>query len=99
MNVEGTVEAAARDSVVTHPDPRCVAACILGAVLTRALIRAEVANEGDIDAQVKFAVHEYRHRIRGMFAAEGPFTDSEPELDVDEVGEPNALDGSALITM
>lgn len=44
---------AATLSKVTHFDPRCVLACVLGTGLVRALARAEVLVEGDVDAVIK----------------------------------------------
>ncbi|KAK4244527.1 ADP-ribosylglycohydrolase-domain-containing protein [Corynascus novoguineensis] len=68
-------EAAAALSSVTHVDPRCVVACVIGTGLVRALVRGEVAREEDVDAVVQRAVGWYRGMMR----------DHEGELDKEEL--------------
>ncbi|KAK3690393.1 ADP-ribosylglycohydrolase-domain-containing protein [Podospora appendiculata] len=51
-----TFEVAAAMSRVTHADPRCVLACVLGSALVRAVVRGEVVTEGDLDGVVARAV-------------------------------------------
>lgn len=46
---------AARISRVTHVDPRCVLACVIGTGLVRAVVRGEVAAEADVDSLVERA--------------------------------------------
>jgi ADP-ribosylglycohydrolase len=53
-------EVAARLSRVTHVDPRCVLACVIGTGLVRGVARGEVQTEGDVDALVERAVEWYR---------------------------------------
>ena len=43
---------AADMSRVTHADPRCVAACVIGTGLVRGIARGEVASEAELDALV-----------------------------------------------
>ncbi|AEO67622.1 uncharacterized protein THITE_2116497, partial [Thermothielavioides terrestris NRRL 8126] len=47
---------AAALSRVTHADPRCVLACVIGTGLVRALVRGAVSGEGEVDALVERAV-------------------------------------------
>ncbi|KAK3290195.1 ADP-ribosylglycohydrolase-domain-containing protein [Chaetomium fimeti] len=53
---EEAFEIAATLSRVTHFDPRCVLACVLGTGLVRALARGEVVVEGDVDAVIRRAL-------------------------------------------
>ncbi|KAK3346384.1 ADP-ribosylglycohydrolase-domain-containing protein [Lasiosphaeria hispida] len=47
---EVAFQLAADMSRVTHADPRCVVACVVGTGLVRALVRGEVGDESDVDA-------------------------------------------------
>ncbi|OIW32772.1 ADP-ribosylglycohydrolase [Coniochaeta ligniaria NRRL 30616] len=47
---------AASISRVTHVDPRCVVACVIGTGLVRGVVRGEVSREEDIDGLVARAV-------------------------------------------
>jgi ADP-ribosylglycohydrolase len=69
-------EVAAGISRVTHVDPRCVVACVIGTGLVRAVVRGEVQGEGDVDALVERAVQWYRDGGRG---------NDEGELDREEL--------------
>ncbi|KAK4139112.1 ADP-ribosyl glycohydrolase [Dichotomopilus funicola] len=53
------VFSAATLSRVTHVDPRCVLACVIGTGLVRGLLRGEIAVESDIDALIKRALNWY----------------------------------------
>ncbi|KAK1752842.1 ADP-ribosylglycohydrolase [Echria macrotheca] len=46
---------AADMSIVTHADPRCVLACVVGTALVRAVARGEVREEKDVDRVVERA--------------------------------------------
>jgi ADP-ribosylglycohydrolase len=71
---EEAFEIAAALSRVTHFDPRCVLACVLGTGLVRALARGEVLVEGDVDAVMK----------RGLKWFQGTGQDG-GELDIEEL--------------
>ncbi|KAK4119771.1 ADP-ribosylglycohydrolase [Parathielavia appendiculata] len=62
---EEAFEVAASISRVTHVDPRCVVACVIGTGLLRALVRGEVQGEGDMDALVERAVEWHRREGKG----------------------------------
>ncbi|KAL1409345.1 hypothetical protein Q8F55_003327 [Vanrija albida] len=79
-----TFETAARFSAITHVDPRCVVACMLGTALVRGLLRGEVGTVADVDAMVDTAIAEYTDRVLPILRAEGPFSAADPGLDVDE---------------
>jgi ADP-ribosylglycohydrolase len=51
---------AAEISRVTHVDPRCVLACVIGTGLVRAVVRGEVQSERDVDGLIERAVEWYR---------------------------------------
>lgn len=55
----GTFETAARFSVVTHVDPRCVVSCAIGTELARGLARGEYTLESHVDAVVEAALEWY----------------------------------------
>lgn len=57
---EEALEVAATLSRVTHVDPRCVLACVLGTGLVRALLRGEVLEESDLDEVVTRAIKWYQ---------------------------------------
>ncbi|TXT06187.1 hypothetical protein VHUM_03660 [Vanrija humicola] len=82
---EETFEMAARFSAITHVDPRCVVSCMLGTALVRALIRGEVSDEAGADSLVDTAIADYEGRIRPLWCSEGPFTTTDPALDVEEL--------------
>ncbi|KAK0610941.1 ADP-ribosylglycohydrolase-domain-containing protein [Immersiella caudata] len=63
---------AADISRVTHVDPRCVAACVVGTALVRALVRGDVVGEETLDGVVQ--------RGREWVVAQGEELDAE-ELD------------------
>ncbi|KAH6649508.1 ADP-ribosylglycohydrolase-domain-containing protein [Chaetomium tenue] len=71
---EEAFEVAAALSRVTHFDPRCVLACVVGTGLVRALARGEVVVEADVDAVVK----------RGLKWFQGTGQDG-GELDIEEL--------------
>ncbi|KAK0724896.1 ADP-ribosylglycohydrolase-domain-containing protein, partial [Lasiosphaeris hirsuta] len=50
---EVAFQLAADMSRVTHADPRCVVACVVGTGLVRALVRGEVGGESDVDAVLR----------------------------------------------
>jgi ADP-ribosylglycohydrolase len=81
-----TFEIAARFSAITHVDPRCVTACMVGTALIRGLITGEVRNEQHVDELINAAINDFNNRITPMFRKEGPFTDADPGLDIEEVG-------------
>ncbi|GAB1317064.1 ADP-ribosylglycohydrolase-domain-containing protein [Madurella fahalii] len=87
---EEAFEVAARISRVTHVDPRCVLACVIGTGLVRAVVRAEVVSEADVDALVARAVRWFR---------EGN-AEREADFDLEElkrhINPENGLDGLKL---
>ncbi|KAK4234346.1 ADP-ribosyl glycohydrolase [Achaetomium macrosporum] len=50
---------AAAISRVTHVDPRCVLACVIGTGMVRAVVRGELQSEGDVDGLIERAVEWY----------------------------------------
>jgi ADP-ribosylglycohydrolase len=72
---EEAFEVAARVSRVTHVDPRCVLACVIGTGLVRGVVRGEVQTEGDVDALVERAVDWYQAEEK----------EEAKELDLDEL--------------
>jgi ADP-ribosylglycohydrolase len=50
-----TFRIATEFSLVTHADPRCVAACCISTALIRGILRGEVQSENDIDAVIDVA--------------------------------------------
>ncbi|KAK2765661.1 hypothetical protein FQN54_008517 [Arachnomyces sp. PD_36] len=50
---EETFQTAAKFSVVTHADPRCVVSCCISTALIRGILRGEVMREGDIDSLIQ----------------------------------------------
>lgn len=81
---EDTFEAAARFSAITHVDPRCVTACMVGTALVRGLILGTVTTAGDVDALVRRAIEAFP-RIREIMIKEGVYEDEDPILDEEEV--------------
>ncbi|KAH6880074.1 ADP-ribosylglycohydrolase-domain-containing protein [Thelonectria olida] len=81
--VEETFETAARYSVVTHVDPRCIVSCVIGTALVRGLVRGEVRTESDIDDMIEHGTTWYTAR-RGK-ELEDPDRKDEPQLDLDEL--------------
>lgn len=81
---EETFEVAARFSAVTHVDPRCVTACMVGTALVRGLVRGLVTTAEDVDAVVRRAVATFP-RIKEVLAEEGVYEASDPTLDEEEV--------------
>lgn len=81
--VEETYEAAAKYSVVTHVDPRCVVSCVIGTALVRGLVRGEVRTETDVDAVIEHATAWYVARRNKEL--EDPERKDEPGLDVGEL--------------
>lgn len=79
-----TFEMAARFSAVTHVDPRCVTACMVGTALVRGLVRGLVTTADEVDALVRRAVAAYPS-IRELLTAEGVYEEADPSLDEDEV--------------
>lgn len=75
-------EVAARISRVTHVDPRCVVACVIGTGLVRSVVRGEVETEGDVDGVVERAVRWYKEEG----AKEGEVDWEELERHVDPEG-------------
>ncbi|KXX80407.1 ADP-ribosyl-[dinitrogen reductase] glycohydrolase [Madurella mycetomatis] len=59
---EEAFDLAARISRVTHVDPRCVLACVIGTGLVRRVVRGEVVSEGDVDASVERAVRWFQEQ-------------------------------------
>jgi ADP-ribosylglycohydrolase len=72
-------EVAAAISRVTHVDPRCVLACVVGTGLVRTVVRGEVTGEGDIDALLQRAVEWYKEE-NGRREEEGEW-----EIDLEEL--------------
>ena len=54
-SLEETFQIAADVGRITHVDPRCVVSCCLVTALVRAILRGELANEGDLDAMIEKA--------------------------------------------
>lgn len=81
---EGTMDTAARISCVTHVDPRCVVACMIGTALVRGLVHCDVRSEEDVDGVIDRAAERYRDVVRPELE-KGVFTADEPGLDLDEV--------------
>ncbi|KAH7131492.1 ADP-ribosylglycohydrolase-domain-containing protein [Dactylonectria estremocensis] len=82
-SVEETFEVAARYSVVTHVDPRCVISCVIGTALVRGLVRGEIRTVEDMDAMIDTAVTWYKAREDKEL--EDPARKDEPRLDVEEL--------------
>jgi hypothetical protein len=53
---EEAFEVAARLSRVTHVDPRCVVACVIGTALVRGVVRGEITDEKGVDDLITRAV-------------------------------------------
>lgn len=79
------MDTAARISCVTHVDPRCVVACMIGTAMVRGLVRGEVMCEADVDGVIDRAVTRYNDVLRPEWVRDGPFTADEPPLDLAEV--------------
>ncbi|KAF7539368.1 hypothetical protein G7Z17_g12432 [Cylindrodendrum hubeiense] len=82
-SVEETFEVAASYSVVTHVDPRCVIACVIGTALVRGIVRGEVLNETHVDEMIETAIAWYAARQEKEL--EDPARKDEPRLDVEEL--------------
>jgi ADP-ribosylglycohydrolase len=61
---------AADISRVTHFDPRCVVACVIGTGLVRGVVRGEVVVEEDVDVLINRAVQWFRDSDEGMQGVE-----------------------------
>ncbi|KAH7127573.1 ADP-ribosylglycohydrolase-domain-containing protein [Dactylonectria macrodidyma] len=81
-SVEETFEVAARYSVVTHVDPRCVISCVIGSALVRGLVRGEIVKYEHIDEMIDTAVAWYAARQDKEL--EDPARKDEPRLDMEE---------------
>lgn len=79
-----TFETAARFSAVTHVDPRCVTACMIGTALVRGLVRGLVTTAADVDALVRRSIEAFP-RVRELLIKEGVYEAGDPTLDEDEV--------------
>ncbi|EAA29267.1 ADP-ribosylglycohydrolase [Neurospora crassa] len=66
---EETFTLAAELGRVTHADPRCVLACVVGSALVRRLVRGEVESEGDITHLIQRGQQWYRSRGVNMVGA------------------------------
>lgn len=80
---EEAMDTAALIGAVTHADPRCVVACMIGTALVRGLVRGQVQEDGDVFIVVRRAVARYNLVIRPEMN-KGPFGEEEPGLDLDE---------------
>ena len=80
VGLDEAFELAASISRVTHVDPRCVVACVIGTGLVRALVKggveAGVIGEKEVDALVEKAVEWYQREGRN---------EADGELDLDEL--------------
>ncbi|KAH6990238.1 ADP-ribosylglycohydrolase-domain-containing protein [Ilyonectria destructans] len=81
-SVEETFELAAKYSVVTHVDPRCIISCVIGTALVRGLVRGEVRTESHVDEMMESAVAWYTARQDKEL--ENPERKDEPRLDLEE---------------
>ena len=72
---EETFALAAELGRVTHADPRCVVACVVGSALVRWLVRGEVESEGDVDGLIRKGVEWYKDKGTKMAGAVGEALD------------------------
>jgi ADP-ribosylglycohydrolase len=82
-DIEDTFQAAADMSRITHPDPRCVAACCIVTSLVKGLLKGEVLTEEDVDATVKVS-YDWVHGkidILNPSVNQGESTEQAPCLD------------------
>lgn len=77
-----TFETAARFSVITHVDPRCIVSCAIGTELVRGLSRGEYTDESHIDAVIEAALEWYPKWAAARDAAAGRETE---KLDREEL--------------
>ncbi|KAK3386303.1 ADP-ribosylglycohydrolase-domain-containing protein [Sordaria brevicollis] len=54
---------------VTHADPRCVVACVVGSALVRGLVRGEVESGGDVTDLIRRGVEWYKNEGSKMDGA------------------------------
>jgi ADP-ribosylglycohydrolase len=85
-NLPETFEVAARYSVITHVDPRCVVSCMIGTALVRGLVRGDVREEKDVDGIIDEAIEYWGHIDAKLHGEGGPMkAEGEPGLDVAEL--------------
>lgn len=80
--IQDTFQIAADFSVVTHVDPRCVVACVIGTALVRGLVLGEIRKESDVDGLIEQGLDW--HKARREEELESPDRKDGPRFDIGE---------------
>ncbi|KAH7235204.1 hypothetical protein NW759_006843 [Fusarium solani] len=81
-SLEDTFKIAAKFSVVTHADPRCVVSCVIGTALIRGLVLGEIRKERHVDDMIEKGLAWYTARREKELKKQD--RKDEPRLKIDD---------------
>ncbi|KAK2755563.1 hypothetical protein FQN54_006503 [Arachnomyces sp. PD_36] len=84
-SLASTFEIAAKFSIITHADPRCVVSCCIVTGLIRGILKGEVTTETDMESIIDKAFAW----VNGWIKSGRKFSDSSQEVELE--GEPESL--------